>query len=73
MRIGQNPEKSDTELKTDIIHRIVIPVYIPNLTESYFRDGLDILKLCIVSLLKNKIAYLVLRKRYQILNLLQRP
>ena len=51
MRIGQNPEKSNVELSTDILHRVVIPVYIPNLDEGYFKDGLDILKLCIESLL----------------------
>ena len=51
MRIGQNPEKSNVELSTDILHRIIIPVYIPNLEEDYFKDGLDILKLCIDSLL----------------------
>lgn len=53
MRIGQNPEKTNIQLSTDIIHRIVIPVYLPNLTEPYFKDGLDILELSITSLLKN--------------------
>jgi len=51
MRIGQNPEKSNVALSTNILHRVVIPVYIPNLKEEYFKDGLDILKLCLESLL----------------------
>ena len=32
-------------------HRIIIPIYIPNLEEEYFKDGLKILKICIESLL----------------------
>jgi len=51
MRIGSNPEKENNQLKSDAYHRVVIPVYIPNLTEEYFRDGLDILKMCLESLL----------------------
>lgn len=51
MRIGQNPEKTNVKLSTDILHRIIVPVYVPNLEEDYFKDGLDILKLCISSLL----------------------
>ncbi|WP_347924946.1 glycosyltransferase family A protein [Pontimicrobium sp. SW4] len=52
MRIGNNPEKEQNILEVDAYHRVVIPVYIPNLTEPYFKDGLKILKLCISSLLK---------------------
>lgn len=51
MRIGINPEKADNELVLNSYHRIVIPVYIPNLTDPYFKDGLKILKLCIDSML----------------------
>jgi len=52
MRIGTHPEKSNHTLETDAYHRIVIPVYIPNLTEAYFKDGLVILRYCLDSLLK---------------------
>ena len=51
MRIGNNPEKEQNILEVDAYHRVVIPVYIPNLTEPYFQDGLKILKLCFDSLL----------------------
>lgn len=51
MRIGVNPEKQKTKLEIDSYHRVIIPVYIPNLQEDYFKDGLDILKLCLDSLL----------------------
>ncbi|MFD0864108.1 glycosyltransferase family A protein [Sungkyunkwania multivorans] len=51
MRIGDNPEKHSNQLEIDSYHRVVIPVYIPNLTEDYFRDGLKILKLCLGTLL----------------------
>ncbi len=51
MRIGVNPEKKNNQLELEDYHRVVIPVYIPNLEEDYFKDGLVILKLCINSLL----------------------
>jgi len=51
MRLGINPEKKDKSLKIDTYHRVIIPVFIPNLEEDYFKDGLKILKLCIQSLL----------------------
>lgn len=52
MRVGNNPEKEQNVLEVDAYHRVVIPVYIPNLNEAYFTDGLKILKLCFNSLLK---------------------
>lgn len=51
MRIGINPEKENKVLTGDAYHRVIVPVYIPNLEEEYFKDGLKILKLCIESLL----------------------
>ena len=51
MRIGINPEKENNQLTLEAYHRVVIPVYIPNLEEDYFKDGLTIFKLCIGSLL----------------------
>jgi hypothetical protein len=50
MRIGNNPEKFNKEIQIDNYHRIVIPVYIPNF-EGYFKDGFEIFKLCLESLL----------------------
>lgn len=50
MRIGVNPEKQNTQLEIDCYHRIIVPVYIPNF-QGYFQDSLDILKLCLESLL----------------------
>ena len=51
MRVGNNPEKEKSILKVDSYHRIIIPIYIPNLKEDYFKDSLKILKLCLDSLL----------------------
>lgn len=51
MRIGINPEKENNQLQLESYHRVVIPVYIPNLEEDYFKDGLVIFKLSIESLL----------------------
>lgn len=50
MRIGFNPNKDKQIERTNYIHQIVIPVYIPN-QEGYFKDSFKILKLCINSLL----------------------
>ncbi len=52
MRIGSNPEK-DKRIKQDGYHRIIIPVYIPNL-DGYFEKGLEFTKLCIESIIKTK-------------------
>ena len=52
MRIGNNPEKLNKTLTIDSYHRVIIPVYIPNLEEDYFKDGLKILKLCLETLLQ---------------------
>ena len=51
MRIGINPEKHNNQLSIEHYHRVVIPVYIPNLEDNYFKDALVILKLCFSSLL----------------------
>ena len=50
MRIGSNPEK-DKQIEQKGYHRIIIPVYIPNL-EAYFEKGLEFTKLCLESLFK---------------------
>lgn len=50
MRIGINPQKlKDLEL-VDAYHHVLIPVHIPEL-EGYYLQSLDVLKLCLDSLL----------------------
>ena len=51
MRIGQNPMINNKIINNDFVHRIIIPVYIPN-AEGYFENALDVLKLSISSLLQ---------------------
>ena len=51
MRIGTNPAKSDNKIEAKSYHRIIIPVFIPNLEEDYFKQSLDIFKLTIESIL----------------------
>ena len=50
MRIGFNPYKDQVLFKSDYLHQIIIPVFIPN-QEGYFKDSFAILKLCLDSLL----------------------
>jgi hypothetical protein len=50
MRIGNNPHKDKAIRQSDYLHQVVIPVYIPN-QEGYFKDSLQILQLCLHSLL----------------------
>jgi Glycosyl transferase family 2 len=52
MRIGSNPEK-DKEIQQQGYHRIIIPVFVPNL-EGYFEKGLEFTQLCIDSVVKTK-------------------
>lgn len=51
MRVGTNPEKFKKELHTEIYHRVVVPVFIPEL-DDYFKDGLKIFRLNLESLIK---------------------
>ncbi len=48
MRIGKNPAKG-TALPTHGRHRIIVPIYIPNL-EGYFEHALTVMTLCLESL-----------------------
>jgi len=50
MRIGKNPAKESISLEARYYHRVIVPVYIPNL-EGYFADAENILNLCLGSLL----------------------
>ena len=49
MRIGFNPHKDKVQEPSDYFHQVIIPVYIPN-QEGYFKDGFEILELCLSSL-----------------------
>ncbi|GAA4236013.1 hypothetical protein GCM10022291_19370 [Postechiella marina] len=51
MRIGYNPHKDQVLEKTEFIHQVIMPVYIPN-QEGYFKDSFSILKLSLESLFK---------------------
>ncbi|MEH6659130.1 glycosyltransferase family A protein [Leeuwenhoekiella marinoflava] len=42
MRTGVNPEKFKEEKLSDFFHRIIIPVYIPNLNEEYYCNQLEV-------------------------------
>ncbi|NJW53659.1 glycosyltransferase family A protein [Salinimicrobium oceani] len=50
MRTGINPEKLKLEKNLRKFHRIIIPVYIPNLTEEYYKENLRIFEFCLASL-----------------------
>jgi len=51
MRKGKNPAKleGNNKVEQDCFHQIIVPVYLPKL-EGYYEEGLDILKLCIESI-----------------------
>jgi hypothetical protein len=51
MRIGTNPNKENSSVKSDYLHQIIIPVFIPN-QEGYFKDTYEVFKLCLESLFK---------------------
>lgn len=51
MRIGNNPLKDKAIPQSNYLHQVVIPVYIPH-QEGYFKDSLELLQLCLQSLLK---------------------
>lgn len=51
MRIGNNPMKETSILSKDFVHRIIMPVYIPN-AEGYFEKLFEVLKLSLESLLQ---------------------
>ena len=49
MRQGFNPHKDQPQEKSEFIHQIIIPVFIPH-QHDYFKDSFKILKLCLESL-----------------------
>jgi hypothetical protein len=49
MRVGFNPQKLEKKLDLKTNHRIVVVVYIPELS-GFYKDSFDVFKLCIKSL-----------------------
>lgn len=50
MRIGSNPEKKKFKEITYRSHRVIIPVFIPNTEENYYKQAFDVFKTSIKSL-----------------------
>ncbi len=50
MRNGVNPEKFKGEKNIQYWHRIIIPVYIPNINEEYYKESLTVLDYCLNSI-----------------------
>ena len=50
MRIGVNPE-IDKKIASDAYHRVIIPIYVPHF-DDYFKNGLEVTKLCLESVIK---------------------
>ncbi|MBN2744045.1 glycosyl transferase family 2 [Breznakibacter xylanolyticus] len=51
MRIGINPEKSKETPLVHKRHRIIIPFWIPNVQDAYFREQPKVLRYCLQSLI----------------------
>lgn len=51
MRVGTNPAKENNKIILDSYHRVIVPVFIPNLEDDYFKESFDILKLNLESIL----------------------
>lgn len=51
MRVGFNPNRDKVLEKSDYIHQVIVPVYIPH-QNDYFKDSFQILQLCLESLFK---------------------
>lgn len=50
MRKGVNPAKlEDNKVENESFHQVIVPIYLPNL-EGYYKEGLEILKLCLESI-----------------------
>src|SRR5688572_6709545 len=49
MRTGENPAKGNNKLDHRNYHRVLVPVYIPNL-EGYFEQAVEVLRICLESL-----------------------
>ncbi|MEZ4858024.1 MAG: glycosyltransferase family A protein [Flavobacteriaceae bacterium] len=53
MRIGANPLRNK-KVKTNFYHRIIVPIFVPNLDDPYFENGLEVTQLCLQSLHKTR-------------------
>ena len=53
MRQGVNPEKIKNEKNKRYWHRVIIPVYIPNITEVYYSNMLEVFEFCLQSVIKS--------------------
>lgn len=51
MRKGLNPHKDKPQEKSEFVHQVILPVYIPN-QEEYFKDSFKILQICLESVFK---------------------
>lgn len=51
MRIGANPYK-DLQIIGSKSHRVITPVFVPNLEDPYFRNGLEFTRMSLESLIK---------------------
>lgn len=56
MRVGNNPNNQQEIDKQVAFHRALIPLYIPNEEDEYFRDAFTIFTYCIKSLIKTSIS-----------------
>ncbi|MGY5354055.1 glycosyltransferase family A protein [Wenyingzhuangia sp. IMCC45467] len=50
MRTGVNPEKFKNNKIHYYQHRVIVPVYIPNLEEEFYKNSFEVLKTCLNSL-----------------------
>ena len=51
MRTGSNPQKAQKRISLKINHRVVVVVFIPQLT-GYYKNSLEVFRLCIKSLIQ---------------------
>ena len=51
MRVGDNPMKNQKLINELFVHRVIIPVYIPN-ANGYYKNSFEVLKLSFESLVK---------------------
>lgn len=53
MRTGVNPEKFKTEKNVHYFHRVIVPVHIPESSNVYYKEAIEVLKVCLQSLFKS--------------------
>lgn len=55
MRVGMNPQKQSKKIELEFQHRLIIVVFIPSL-EGYYKNVLDVFKLCLESAIATRNA-----------------